>query len=128
VHIILTCITRTIAHKGHIFRFLWVAFTCRFDCINIQYSWQFLLLMYCPTLWYHKFYDTVYLRAISTNFRPRFFLFNYHGTIGPWIHFPIVHAVFVLVPHPVVPLWIEYIFHSKLLQKKKKSFLLCYVN
>ena len=35
MHIILTCISKATSHKGHIFRFPWVAFIYRFDCIYI---------------------------------------------------------------------------------------------
>ena len=38
--------------------------------------------MQSSILWYREFYDTVYSRATSTNIR-RYFLFNYHGIIGP---------------------------------------------
>jgi hypothetical protein len=36
LHIILICIQRASAHKCHIFRFLCVSFTYRFDCINFK--------------------------------------------------------------------------------------------
>ena len=35
-----------------------------------------------PTLWYRGFYDIVYSRAISTNFRRHCFQFNNHNNIG----------------------------------------------
>ena len=34
------------------------------------------------TLWYRDFYDIVYSRAISTNFRRHCFQFNNHDNIG----------------------------------------------
>jgi hypothetical protein len=53
VHVIVTCIYRATAHKGHIFRFPWVPLICRFDCILVDQA-------LCPR--------TIYFSAVGALF------------------------------------------------------------
>jgi len=46
-------------------------------CLTKQY------VNYSQSLWYHRFYSSMYSCVISINFCSHIFLHKYHGTIGP---------------------------------------------